>query len=94
MCNYLPNIFQCFILKNLHCAITFGFWRSGHICSCTNGYDNEKMVLKLPLLLEGKALAIWLEFTTNKQKDYAASKKKIINAIKQMSFIISLDNFL
>ena len=52
------------------------------------------MVLKLPLLLEGKALAIWLEFTTNKQKDYAASKKKIINAIKQMSFIISLDNFL
>jgi len=29
--NYLPNVFQCFILKNLYCAIVFGFRRSGHI---------------------------------------------------------------
>ena len=32
MRNHLPNVFQCFILKNLYCAIMFGFRRSGHIC--------------------------------------------------------------
>ena len=37
-------------------------------------------------LLEGEALAIWLELTTDKQKDYAITKKKIIDAIKPMSF--------
>jgi len=29
--NYLPNVFQCFILKNLYCAIMFSFCRSSHI---------------------------------------------------------------
>ena len=29
--NYLCNVFQCFTLKNLYCAIMFGFHRSGHI---------------------------------------------------------------
>ena len=29
--NYLSNVFQCFILKNLYCAIMFSFRRSGHI---------------------------------------------------------------
>ena len=48
------------------------------------------MVLKLPTLLEGEALAIWLELTTDEQKDYMTMKKKIIDAIKPMSFI-SLD---
>ena len=50
------------------------------------------MVLKLPTLLEGEALAVWLELTAEEQKDYAATKKKIIDAIKPMSFI-SLDDF-
>jgi len=32
---YLPNVFQCFILGNLYCAIMLGFHRSGHICVIT-----------------------------------------------------------
>ena len=62
------------------------------ICSRANGWDNDKMALKLPTLLEGEALAIWLELTTDEQKDYAVTKKKITDAIKPMSFI-SLDDF-
>ena len=62
------------------------------ICCHMNGWDNEKMALKLPILLEGEALAIWLELTEEEQKDYTVTKKKIIDAIKPMSFI-SLDDF-
>ena len=62
------------------------------ICCCANGWDNDKMALKLPTLLEGEALAVWLELTLEEQKDYAITKKKIINAIKPMSFV-SLDDF-
>jgi len=50
------------------------------------------MVLKLSTLLEGEVLAIWLELTADEQKDYAATKKKIIDTIKPMSFI-SLEDF-
>lgn len=50
------------------------------------------MALKLPTLLEGEALAVWSELTQEEQKDYAGTKKKIIDAIKPMSFI-SLDDF-
>ena len=50
------------------------------------------MALKLPTLLEGKALAVWLELTEEEQKDYTRTKKKITDATKPMSFIL-LDNF-
>ena len=50
------------------------------------------MALKLPTLLEGQALAVWSELTKEEQKDYTATKKKIIDTIKPMSFIL-LDDF-
>ena len=50
------------------------------------------MALKLPTLLEGEALTVWLELTEDEQKDNAVTKQKIIDAIKPMSFI-SLDDF-
>ena len=62
------------------------------ICCRANGWDNDKMALKLPTLLEGEALAVWLELTAEEQKDYSATKQKIIDAIKLMSFV-SLDDF-
>ena len=34
--------------------------------------------LKLPALLEGEALAIWLELSDDDQKDYKEAKKKIV----------------
>ena len=41
------------------------------ICSRTNSWDDtDKKALKLLTLLEGEALAVWLELTEEKQKDY------------------------
>ena len=62
------------------------------ICCRVNGWDADKMALKLPTLLEGEALTIWLELTEDEQKNYETTKNKIINAIMPMSFI-SLDTF-
>ena len=62
------------------------------ICCRANSWENDKMALKLPTLLEGEALAIWLELTQDEQKDYARTKKKIIYAIMPLSFV-SLDDF-
>ena len=49
------------------------------------------MVLKLPTLLEGEVLAVWLELSEEEQKNYDVTKKKIINAFKLMSFISLAD---
>jgi len=62
------------------------------ICSHANGWDNDKIALILLTLLEGELLAIWLELTGDEQKDYAAMSKKIIDAIKPMSFV-SLEDY-
>jgi len=42
--------------------------------------------------LEGEALAIWLELTTEQQDDYDAAKEVIEKAIMPMRFV-SLDKF-
>ena len=62
------------------------------ICCRANGWDNDKMALKLTTLLEGEALTVWLELSPDEQKNYAVTKKKIIDAIQPMS-CISLDDF-
>ena len=62
------------------------------ICCRANAWDAEKKTLKLPTLLEGEALAVWLELTEEQQKDYGVTKAKIIDAIMPMRFV-SLDDF-
>ena len=62
------------------------------ICSCANSWENDKKALKLPTLLEGKALAIWLELAEEEQKDYNGTKKRIIEGIMPMRFV-SLQDF-
>ena len=47
---------------------------------------------KLPTLLEGEALAIWLELTTEEKGSYATSKAKIIAQMVPVQFV-SLDKF-
>ena len=54
------------------------------ICSRANEWNNAKKALKLPTLLEGEALAVRVELTDDEQKDYAVTKKKIIDAIIPM----------
>ena len=61
-------------------------------CCKANGWDKETPVLKLPTLLEGEALAIWLELSEEQQGDYATAKKVICDAIMPMEFV-SLDGF-
>jgi len=39
-------------------------------------------------LLEGEALAIWLELTSELQKDYETAKKEIQNTIMPMGFVL------
>ena len=48
------------------------------ICSDANGWDGAKKAKKLPTLLEGEALASWLELTEDEKKDFDAAKAKLI----------------
>ena len=48
------------------------------ICCDANDWDDAMKAKKLPTLLEGEALAIWIELTTEEKASYATSKAKII----------------
>ena len=62
------------------------------ICSQANGWNGETKVKNLPTLLEGEALVIWLALTEAEQKDYAVSRKKIMEKLLPIGFI-PLDEF-
>ena len=62
------------------------------ICSRANSWNNATKALKLPTLLEGEALAIWLELTAEEQSDYDATKEKISETMMPMEFV-SLEEF-
>ena len=62
------------------------------ICCKANGWTGTIYALKLPTLLEGEALAIWLELSEAQQGDYAAAKKEICTAMTPMEFVL-LDGF-
>ena len=52
------------------------------ICAAANQWDGT---LKLPTLLEGEALAIWLELSTEQKADYAVAKEQLIVKMAQRS---------
>jgi len=62
------------------------------ICSAANRWKAEDQAIKLLTLLEGEALAIWLELTSKQQKDYETAKKEIQNTIMPKGFV-SLEEF-
>ena len=62
------------------------------ICSAANDWDDAMQAKKMPTLLEGEALAVWLDLSEDDQKDYNEAKKKIIARLAPMSFV-SLDDF-
>ena len=62
------------------------------ICCRANGWNAATQALKLPTLLEGEALAIWLELNEEEQKNYSAAKEKLLSAMMPMKFV-SLDDF-
>ena len=62
------------------------------ICCDANEWEDAAKAKKLPTLLEGEALAIWLELTTEEKASYATSKAKIIAGMAPVRFV-SLDDF-
>ena len=52
-----------------------------------NAWDEKAKVLKLPTLLEGEALATWMELSEDEQGDYGAAKQKIIERMVPASFV-------
>ena len=54
--------------------------------------NDATKALKLPTLLEGEALAVWLELSEKQQECYATAKEEICTALKPMEFV-SLDEF-
>ena len=62
------------------------------ICSRANRWEDDAKALKLPTLLEGEALAIWLELSEEEKSNYGEARKKIVEAMMPMGFI-SLNDF-
>ena len=62
------------------------------ICCKANKWTEGIPALKLPTLLEGEALAVWLELSEEQQADYKTAKKAICEAMMPMEFV-SLDEF-
>ena len=62
------------------------------ICCVANDWSDELKNKKLPTLLEGEALAIWLELTTEQQENYQTVKSKIIERMGPVRFV-SFDDF-
>jgi len=55
-------------------------------------WDDETKAIKLPTLLEGEALAVWLELSNEDQADYKKAKEKLCKKLTPMEFV-SLDDF-
>ena len=62
------------------------------ICCVANEWGDEVKAKKLPTLLEGEALAVWLELSTEQQASYDTAKAKIVKAMAPVRFV-SLDDF-
>ena len=62
------------------------------ICSKANEWNDGTMALKLPTLLEGEALAVWIELTEDQQKSYATAKKEMVAKMAPVGFV-SLEDF-
>ena len=45
------------------------------ICSKANDWNAATKATKLPTLLEGEALAVWLKLTEEDKEDYSKAKK-------------------
>lgn len=56
------------------------------ICGDANKWDDAIKAVKLPTLLEGEALAAWLELSTEAKKTYAVTKKELMAAMTPTSF--------
>ena len=61
-------------------------------CCRVNGWEDDVTATRLPTLLEGEALAVWLELNKDEQKSYKDVKAKIIEQMSPVQFV-SIDGF-
>ena len=62
------------------------------ICCTANEWSEATQLVKLPTLLEGEALAVWLELAPEDQRDYKTAKRKITARMSPVRFV-SLEDF-
>ena len=62
------------------------------ICSKANSWTDATKALKLPTLLEGEALAVWLEMSEEEQASYNSAEKKLKEKMRPAEFV-TLDEF-
>ena len=60
--------------------------------SKANGWTEEIKASKLPTLLEGEALATWLELDEEERKEYEKVKEKMVEILMPTGFV-TLDQF-
>lgn len=61
------------------------------ICCAANEWNNASKALKLPTLLEGEALAVWLELSKDERANYEDAKKGMIKKMAPQSFVCMID---
>ena len=62
------------------------------ICCDSNTWTNDIKARKLPTLLEGEALLIWLELSEDEKKDYDVVRSKLVEKMSPEAFV-TLDEF-
>lgn len=48
-----------------------------NICAIDNGWSNATKTVKLTTLLEGEALAVWLDLMEEEEADYSVTVQKL-----------------
>ena len=56
------------------------------ICAKANGWDTAVKAVKLLTLLEGEALAVWLDLTEEEQADYSVTVDKLRRKLAPSGF--------
>ena len=67
------------------------WFRRFEICCRANDWGDEMKAKKLPTLLEGEAIAVWFELTSEEQEAYGTAKEKIIDRMAPARFVSLAD---
>ena len=60
------------------------WFKQFNICSKANEWGHGTKALKLPTLLEGEALATWLELSEGEQAEYEVAKRLMLEKMMPM----------
>ena len=90
--------FKLMASKHISLPLTFAvgdpteWFKHFKICCRDNEWSDAVKVLKLPTLLEGEALAVWMELSEAEKEDYTSGKTQMISRMAPVRFV-SLEDF-